>query len=55
MWYAVISADGELLGLYTSRIDGCLASKPHIGSTVWACKPNAAGGERIATCNAVVR
>ena len=42
MWYALISAQAELLGLFTSRTDAVLAAKQHLGCTVWGCRPNEA-------------
>ena len=43
MWYAIISAEATLLGLFTSRTDAVLG------------KPNQAGGELIASCKPAVR
>ena len=54
MWYALISAQAELLGLFTSHTDVVLATKQHVGCTVWGCRPNESGGELIATCQATV-
>ena len=54
MWYAIISAEATLLGLFTSRTDAVLAAKQHVGCTVWGCRPNESGGELIATCKANV-
>ena len=55
MWYAIISAEATLLGLFTSRTDAVLAAKQHVGCTVWGGKPNQAGGELIASCKPAVR
>ena len=55
MWYALISAEATLLGLFTSRTDAVLAAKQHVGCTVWGCRPNESGGELIATCELTVR
>ena len=55
MWFAVIAADGRLIGLYTSRVDAALSAKPHVGSVVWSCRPNSDGGERIASTEVTVR
>ena len=55
MWYAIISAQAELLGLYTSRTDAVLAAKQHVGCTIWQGRPNEAGGELVASCKATVQ
>jgi len=55
MWFAVIAPSAELLGLYTSRVDAAACAKQYVGSAVWQCRPNTAGGERVASCQATVR
>ena len=54
MWYVLISADATLLAIYTSRTDAVLAAKQHVGCAIWQGRPNAAGGELVATCKATV-
>ena len=39
MMIAVISIDGAMLGLYTSKVDAWLVAKP-IGASMWRCTPN---------------
>ena len=54
MWYVLISADAILLAIYTSRTDAVLAAKQHVGCAIWQGRPNAAGGELVATCKTSV-
>ena len=46
MLVAVITRDGRMVGLYTSRVDAWQAAKP-IGAVMWRCAPNSDQCEAI--------